>query len=146
MTRFTLRSTTALLAALAFAACDDDETGPEEGHTPVGAALFVDGVDRSDELLLPAGGTVRVEVRFLDDEGEVITGIEDEHHAGLTLTPATLGTVASVTDQNFQKDVTAQATPGTGTVMVGYGHEDDADELSFGPFDVTVVASTEARQ
>jgi hypothetical protein len=140
MTRSVSRSTAILLALLAFAACGDDETAPEEGHTPDDAALFVNGTDVSDGLVLPAGEVVRVEVRFIHD-GEVITGIEGEHFAGLTFTPATLATVASVTDHNFQKDVTGQAGPGAGTVMVGYGHDEAADELSFGPIPVTVVAS-----
>ena len=78
------------------------------------AALFVDGADVSDGLILLAGEPIRVEVRFLDDEGQEITGIEDEHHTALTFTPATLATVASVDGQNFQKDVTGQAEPGTG--------------------------------
>jgi hypothetical protein len=140
MTRSVSRSTAILLAVLAFAACGDDETAPEEGHAPDDAALFVNGTDVSDGLVLPAGEVVRVEVRFLH-EGEVITGIEGEHHAGLRFTPATLAIVASVTDHNFQKDVTGQAEPGAGSVMVGYGHDEAADELSFGPFDVTVVAT-----
>jgi hypothetical protein len=132
------RVSAALLVALVLAACGDDETGPEEGHTPDAAALFVNGTDVSDGLVLPAGEVVRVEVRFMH-EGEVITGIEGEHHAGLTFTPASLATVASVADHNFQKDVTGQAA-GTGTVEVGYGHDEAADELSFGPFDVAVMA------
>jgi hypothetical protein len=139
MTRSVSRSTAIFLAVLALAACGDDETSPEEGHTPDDAALFVNGTDVSDGLVLPAGEVVRVEVRFLH-EGEVITGIEGEHHASLTFTPATMAIVASVTDHNFQKDVTGQAEPVAGTVMVGYGHDEAADELSFGPFDVTVVA------
>jgi hypothetical protein len=139
MTRSPFRYTAALLAAFAFAACDDDETGPEEGHTPTGAALFVNGEDVSDNLVLLAGEPVRVEVRFLDENDEVITGIEDDHHAGLTFTPGTLATVESVEGENFQKDVTGQAEPGTGSVNVGYGHDEAADELSFGPFDVTVA-------
>jgi hypothetical protein len=144
MTRSVFRCTSLLLAALAFAACGDDETAPEEGHTPVDAALFVDGVDVGDVLVLPPGEPVRVEVRFLNDEGEVITGIEDEHFAGLTFTPATLATVADVADHHFQKDVTGQAA-GTGSVRVGYGHDEAADELDFGPFDVTVLATATAR-
>ena len=71
---------------------------------------------------------------------EVITGIDADHHAGLSFTPATLANVARVADHNFQKDVTGQATVGTGTVLVGYGHDEAADELSFGPFPVSVVA------
>ena len=144
MTRSAFRCTTLLLAALAFAACGDDETGPDDGHTPANAALFVNGVDMSDDLVLFAGEPVRVEVRFLNDEGEEITGIEDEHFAGLTFTPATLATVADVADHHFQKDVTG-AELGTGSVRVGYGHDEAADELEFGPFDVTVVVTGTAQ-
>jgi hypothetical protein len=139
-TRSAFRATAILLAGIAFAACGDDETAPEEGHTPDDAALFVNGTDVSDGLILPAGEAVRVEVRFLHD-GEFITGIEADHHAGLTFSPTTLATVASVVDHNFQKDVTGQSTPGAGEVRVGYGHDEAADELSFGPFVVTVVAA-----
>jgi hypothetical protein len=145
MTRSAFRCTSLLLAALALAACGDDETGPEEGHTPVNAALFVNGVNMSDDLVLAAGEPVRVEVRFLNDEGEEITGIEDEHFASLTFTPATLATVADVADHHFQKDVTGQAEPGAGNVRVGYGHDEAADELTFGPFDVTVVVTGTAQ-
>ena len=141
--RFASRTTAILLIAAAFASCGGDETAPEEGHTPDQAALFVNGADVSDGLVVPAGQTVRVEVRFLHD-GEFITGIEGEHHAGLTFVPATLAAVAGVADHNFQKDVTGQATAGTGSVMVGYGHDEAADELSFGPFDVNVVAAAVA--
>ena len=140
MTRSALTSTAIFLTAIAFAGCGDDETAPEEGHIPDDAALFVNGTDVSDGLVLPAGGTVRVEVRFIHD-GEFITGIEGDHHAGLIFTPATLVIVASVADHNFQKDVTGQSAPGTGSVMVGYGHDEAADELSFGPFPVGVVAA-----
>ena len=145
MTRSAFRCTTLLLAALAFAACGEDETGPEEGHTPETATLFIDGVAVTDGLILPAGEQVRVEVRFLDEHGEVITGIEDEHFASLTFTPATLATVAGVADHHFQHDVTAQAGAGTGSVVVGYGHDEAADELEFPAIDVTVVATGGAR-
>jgi hypothetical protein len=128
MTRSALRCTTLLFAALAYAACGSDETEPEESHTPHGVALFVGGVSFDNELVLTVGQPVRVEVRFLDQDGAVISGIEAEHHAGLTFTPATLATVASVPGHNFQKDVTGQATPDTGSVMVGYGHDEAADE------------------
>jgi|GEM_PF-731382 len=140
MTRPALTSTAIFLTAIAFAGCGDDETAPDEGHTPDAAALFVNGTDVSDGLVLPAGETVRVEVRFIHD-GEFITGIEGEHHAGLTFSPGTLAIVASVADHNFQKDVTGQSSPGTGEVRVGYGHDEAADELSFGPFPVGVVAA-----
>jgi hypothetical protein len=41
--------------------------------------------------------------------------------------------------------VTAQAGAGTGSVMVGYGHDEAADELEFPAIDVTVVATGGAR-
>ena len=145
MTRLASHSLSDLLIALTLAACGSDEPAPEEGHTPADAALFVGGVDVSAALVLPAGETERVEVRFLDDQGDVITGIEGDHHTKLAFTPAALATTAIVDGQNFQKDVTAQADPGSGTVTVGYGHAEDADELEFGPHDVTVVATGASR-
>lgn len=69
----------------------------------------------------------------------MITGIEVDHHAGLTFTPTTLAAVASVADLNFQKDVTGRGTAGAGTVTVGCGHDEAADELSLGPIPVSVV-------
>ena len=145
MARVASHSLAALLIALALAACTNDESGPEESHTPVSAALYIGNLDVSADLLLEAGETVRVEVRFLDDEGNEITGIEDDHHTALTFTPAALATTTSVDGRNFQKDVTAQGDFGTGTVLVGYGHDEEADELEFGPYPVRVVATGASR-
>jgi len=145
MNRYASRSVTILLAALSLWACGGDETDPEEGHTPDDATLFVNGIEVSDGLIIPAGEAVTVEVRFLDHDGQVITGIEDEHHAGLTFTPATLATVTDVPGHNFQKEVTGQSGPGAGTVTVGYGHDEAADELSFDPIPVSVVVTGGAR-
>ncbi len=140
MTRTALPWLSAVIATALLSACGGDESGPGEDHTPADAALFVGGVDVTDNLLLPAGGTLRIEVRFLSDEGEVISGIDEDHHTALVFTPTDLATTASVDGENFQKDVTAGNELGTGTVTVGYGHAEDADELIFGPFDVTVGA------
>ena len=120
-------------------ACSSDETtAPETGHTPASVKLFVNDVDVTADLVLAADATTRVEVRFYDDHGDLITGIEEHHHTAMTFTPSTLAVAASVPDHNFQLDVTAQSTSGAGTVMVGYGHDAAADELTFGPFTVTV--------
>jgi hypothetical protein len=142
-----LRLTPALLIGLlGIAACDDNnETPPEESHTPASAALVVDGnpVGEGDPVVLVAGSAVPVEVKFYHDDGDEITGIEDEHFARLTFTPSTLATVADVPNQHFHKIVTAGADIGNGTVTVGYGHDEAADELTFGPFTVTVVITGE---
>jgi hypothetical protein len=139
MSIIAIRFLPAVLLAACLAGCGNDETEPEETHTPASAAVFVGGVDVTSNLILPAGETVRVEVRFYNDEEEEITGIDDDHFTALTFTPAGLATTADVVGENFQEDVTAQATLGTGTYTVGYGHDQEADELTFGPFDVSVV-------
>lgn len=141
-----LRPAAMLLAVLAFAACSDDETGPEEAHTPHRAAVFVGGVDVSENLLLPIGEAVRVEIRFYDDQDVEITGIDDDHFASITFTPGDFAAVADVAGEHFQKDVTGGAAVGTGTFLVGYGHDAAADEELFGPFDATVVATAGAAQ
>ena len=129
--------TLALVAGLS--ACGGDETSPEEGHTPASAAVFVGGTDVTDALVIPSGEAVRVEVKFYDQHGEEIIGIDATHFASLTFTPSALATVADVDGEHFQKDVTGGAEAGTGTYSVGYGHDEAADELTFGPYDASVV-------
>ena len=136
---FRLRLLPALVLAAGLIACSDDETGPEESHTPDHARVFVDGADVSENLILPAGEAVRVEVRFYNDEDEEITGIDDDHFASIAFTPDDFATVEDVTDEHFQKDVTGGVAIGIGTFIVGYGHDEAADELEFGPFDATVI-------
>jgi hypothetical protein len=99
----------------------------------------VGGTDVTSGLAIEAGQTVRVEVRFYDEHDEEITGIAATHFASLTFTPATLATVADVPGEHFQKDVTAGIETGTGTYTVGYGHDEEADELAFGPHPASVV-------
>jgi hypothetical protein len=132
---------TLILLSLGLPACGGDESGPEEGHTPASAKLFIEGVDVTNGLTLTAGQTVRAEVKFYSDEGDEITGIEEEHFSALTFTPVGLVTTADVEGEHFQKDLTAQGTVGTGQYTIGYGHDVDADELTFGPHDVTVVVT-----
>jgi hypothetical protein len=136
---YRLHVLSAVFLAAALVACSDDETGPEETHTPSRAAVFVNGADVSDNLILPAGEAVRVELKFFNDEDEEITGIEDEHFSSITFTPEEFATVADVADHHFQKDVTGGGSAGVATFEVGYGHDEAADELEFGPFDATVV-------
>ena len=126
-----------LLAVAALGACSSDETGPDV-HTPTTVKLFVNGVDETANLSLPSGATTLVVVKFYDQHGDEMTTIETEHFSTLTFTPVALATPADVSGHHFQHNVTAQATAGTGTVMVGFGHDAMADEDSFGPFPVTV--------
>ncbi|MBA3658198.1 MAG: hypothetical protein H0W67_01215 [Gemmatimonadales bacterium] len=129
-----------LLVPLMITACGDDEAAPEQHGTPVDARLFVNGTDVSAGLALAVGETVRAEVRFYNEQGDEITGIDAEHFTALTVIPAALVTVADVPGEHFQKDLTAAAAEGAGTFRIGYGHDAAADEAEFGPFDVVVAA------
>jgi hypothetical protein len=126
-----------LLAVSAGSACNSEEVTGGHG-TPVDAQFVVGGAAATPGLTLAAGQTVRVEIELLDADGEHIHDLEDGHFASLSFSPSGLATVAAVTGEPFMFDVTAQATAGTGTVAVGYGHDVAADEDSFGPFTVTV--------
>lgn len=129
----------AFALALATGACSSSETGPgPDAHVPTSAKLFVNGVDVTANLILPAGATTRVQIKFYLADGSEETTIETTHFSSLTFTPTVLATPAGVADHRFQWDVTAQGAAGTGTVMVGFGHDNLADEDSFGPFPVTV--------
>lgn len=129
----------ALAAATLLGACGEGEAPTEHSHTPASAKLFVNDVDVSADLLLEAGTVTRVEVRFYHDDGDEILGTELDHYAALNFTPGTLATPVMLVDNHYAFDVTAQAGAGTGTVLVGWGHEAVADDLSFGPFPVTIA-------
>jgi len=128
-----------LLFSVTVGACGGDEAAaPAHTHTPASAKLFVNDVDESANLTLAAGASTRVVVKFYADDGDEITGIEADHFASMTFTPGTLATAVEDAAAHFEFDVTAQAALGTGTVVVGWGHDAAADDLSFGPFNVTV--------
>ena len=85
-----------------------------------------------------AGQTVRVRIKFFNAEQQDLDPVEGEHFGGLTFNPVSLATVARVTAHNFQFDVTG-GTAGAGTLQVGYGHDELADEETFTPGSVTIA-------
>ena len=137
--RFT-RVLTMVVMAGALAACGGDEDGPTGGHgTPVNAAIYLDGVLLEEPIELAAGETMRLEVRFLDDDGVEIHDLLPSHTSELTFAPAAIATATADFDDAFFFDVAvASGVGGEGTVTVGYGHGDEIEQ-SFGPFDVVVV-------
>jgi hypothetical protein len=139
----TMRSTLLRLAACAALplaiACGGDETQATEDHTPVTYTLLV-GTATTPPLTLTEGQTVRVRLKFFNAAGEDLDDVESEHFGGLAFEPASLAAVTRVTGHNYQFDVTG-GTPGTGTVQVSYGHDEEADEHTFEPFAATVVAA-----
>ncbi len=122
-------------AFLAIGACSSEESSAPHGHTPEAVKLFDGATELSGPIQLAASQTLQVEVKLYNDEGEEIA-LDAGHLVGIAATPAGLVTVSQVTATTF--DLTAQATPGSGSVTVGWGH-DAPDELTFGPFAVDVV-------
>jgi hypothetical protein len=126
-------------ALLLAAACGSDETAPAEDHTPATYNLIVDDVPQAAPYALTAGQTSRVQIKFFNAAGEDLDDVEADHFAGLTFNPIALGTATRLADHHFQFDVTAPSA-GSGTLQVGYGHDDAADEKTFNPVAVTVAA------
>ncbi len=128
-----------ILAPVLFAlACGGDETAPPaDDHTPVSYTVLINGNQVTAPYTLTEGVTERVQLKFLNAASEDLDDVESQHFAGLTFTPASLATVTRVTDHHYQFDVTG-GTAGSGTVQVGFGHDELADETTFPPANVTV--------
>lgn len=129
----------ALALTLAVAACGDDETSPTDEHTPAAARVFHEGVEVTDPMTFTVGAIVRLEVRFYDAADQEMTDIETEHFASLNFEPSGLAvSQTDVTGHHFQKFVTFRSEPGAGTYSVGFGHDEAADQVAFGPFEVAL--------
>ncbi len=121
-------------------ACGGDETGTED-HTPVDFAVSVDGAPVEAPYTLVFGETVLVRIQFFNEGEEDLDNVEDSHFAGLTFNPSSLASATRVADHNYQFNVTATAV-GPGTVTIGYGHSEEADEVEFEGIPINVVANT----
>jgi len=137
--RTLLRFTSAALSVATVAACGTTEAPSLTDHTAVTYNLLVNDVTVSAPYTFTAGQTVRVRIKFFNVEQQDLDPVEGEHFGGLTFNPASLATMTRVTGHNYQFDVTG-GTAGTGTLQVGYGHDELADEVAFDPAPVTVAA------
>lgn len=131
---------TAIFAALMLSFGCGEEVAPEGHGTPVEARLFDGGgIELTPNVVLTAGQSLQVEVRFYDDHGHEIEGLEEGHYSSLQFSPSALATAAAASGRRFLFDVEVTASAGaSGTVAVGYGHSPAADEATFGPFSVSV--------
>ncbi|MBA3497183.1 MAG: hypothetical protein H0T86_08765 [Gemmatimonadales bacterium] len=133
-----LATVTSLAAgAAAGTACGSDESQAGDEHVPVSYTVLVDDVPASAPFVLTQGETVRVRLEFVTAGGEDLDDAEADHYAGLTFTPTSLASATRVADRNYQFDVTG-GTAGTGTLVVSYGHDIEADETTFDAAAVTV--------
>ncbi|MFN8652481.1 MAG: hypothetical protein U0133_11295 [Gemmatimonadales bacterium] len=128
MKRFTGMAILGVAAVVA--ACNSDEATGTEDHTPVRMQLVVDGdTMTTDTLFLPFGGTVTVRGVFFNAADESLDPHEGEHWSKLTFNPGSLATAAVDTAHHYQHTVEVHgAANATGTVDVGYGHDELADE------------------
>lgn len=129
------------LAAVAVVGCSSDETVATDDHDPVSVTFSVDGAPPSGDgkLHLPEGQTVTVRATFLNAGGDNLDDIEDTHFSSLTFDPAGIATPTMDPNAHFSHEVVVNAAAATtGTVAVGFGHDDAADEHSLGPIDVVV--------
>jgi hypothetical protein len=137
--RTLLRLTSAALCVATVAGCGDSEAPSLTDHTVVTYDLLLNDVAVSAPYTFTAGQTVRVRIKFFNAEQQDLDPVEGEHFGGLTFNPTSLATVSRVAGHNYQFDVTG-GTAGTGTLQVGYGHDELADEVTFDPAGVTVAA------
>ena len=126
-------------AVVAAAACSDSEAPPTDDHTPATYTVLVDSVPTAPPFTLTQGQTVRMQLKFVNAAGDDLDDVESSHFGGLTFSPAELATVTRDANHNFRFSI-AGGTPGAGTLEVRYGHDVMADEKSFAPVTVTVVA------
>jgi hypothetical protein len=149
MAHSTLLSLTRRIAAAALVlvvACGGDETQPTTAdHTPVSYTLSIDGIVVSPPYNFPLDQTVLVRLQFLNEEGEDLDDIESSHFAALTFEPGTLASAVRRADHHFQFDVTGE-TEGTGTITMGYGHDDAADETTLPAEAVAVIGESPGAQ
>jgi hypothetical protein len=148
MAHSTLLSLTRRIAAAALVlvvACGGDETQPNADHTPVSYTLSIDGTPATPPYNFPLGQTVLVRLQFVNQEGEDLDDIESSHFAALTFEPGTLASAVRRADHHFQFDVTGE-TEGTGTITVGYGHDDAADETTLPAEAAAVIGESPGAQ
>jgi hypothetical protein len=129
-----------LLALAAACGGGGDATAPAPpDNTPTTYSLIVDGIPKTAPYSLATKQQVTVRIKFFNAGGEDLDAVEAEHFGGLTLNPASLGTVTRVTDHHYQFLVASSPTPVSGTLTVSFGHDEPADEVSFDPAPLEVV-------
>jgi hypothetical protein len=135
-----LVAASALLILGVAAGCRMDATGRHDAHAEVAGVLLIDsnGLVLDPETDLVAGWPGRVEVRFVDERGSEIAGLEQDHRSALSWSPA--GSVISDTlpGQPFHYLLrVADPCAAALELRVGYGHIPFADERIFGPYPFT---------
>ena len=120
------------------AGCGGDEPTAAPDHTPASFNMLINDVTVTEPYTFPSGQTVRVRLKLFNAAQDDLDDVEAEHFAGLTFDPVSRATAVRVADHNYQFDVTG-GTPGSGTVTIGFGHDEAADEHTLGPKTISVT-------
>jgi hypothetical protein len=129
-----------LLAACGGPTGGGNPDGPGEPGDVASVRLFdASGVELTFHFPLPAGDTIRVEVRMYTGNGRHITSVTGGEALDFTFTPTTLASSTPVAGQSLMRDVTSSAPPGTsGKLDVALHFPADASTKTFRGFDVLV--------
>jgi hypothetical protein len=139
LTRRVLGLPLTLVTVLA-AACGSDETQAADDHTPTTYNVVINEIAATAPYNFTVGQTVRVRLKLFNVAGEDLDAVEAEHFAAISFNPSDLVTIARVPGHNYQFDVTGN-TAGTGTMLVTYGHDEQADEVTLDPAEVNVAGT-----
>ncbi len=132
------RRTAVLFAALALVGCGSSAEAPADDHDPTSFKVLINGVEASAPYTFAAGTATHVQLKFYNAASQDLDDVEAEHYASLTFSPTTLATAAPDAAHHYQFDVTG-GTAGSGTMAIGFGHDEMADEHSFDNVAVTVT-------
>jgi hypothetical protein len=139
LTRRVLGLPLTLVTVLA-AACGSDETQAADDHTPTTYNVVINEIPATAPYNFTVGQTVRVRLKLFNVAGEDLDAVEAEHFAAISFNPSDLVTIARAPGHNYQFDVTGN-TAGTGTMLVTYGHDEQADETTLDPSAVSVAGT-----
>ena len=120
------------------AGCGGDEPQSTPDHTPVSYNVLINDVPVTAPYTFPSGVTVTVRLKLFNASQDDLDDVEAEHFAGLTFEPASRATAVRLANHHYQFDVTG-GVPGSGTVTVGFGHDQAADERTLPPANITVT-------
>ena len=119
------------------AACEEE---PTNAHETVVAAAIADADDVEGGTYITTDSTARLEVRFLDDDGDQIDGLWPEHDATLVLAPSGMATVQPDHDETgFYFVVTAGGEWIAGEAFVELAADGETEPRTFGPFEIEVA-------
>ena len=141
MTTLTRRFLPAALMTVLAAACGSDEPAATDDHTPVTYNVSINSIAATAPYTFTVGQTARVRLQLFNAAQESLDDVEAEHFAAISFNPSDLVTIARVPGHNYQFDVTGN-TAGTGTMLVTFGHDEQADEVTLDPPGAVIVAGT----